>query len=267
MFAVPGVEQETRTGELADGFDFPVGKPDAFGYYKARGFRSWHHLGEDWNALGDPNGDLGKPIHSIAHGIVVYSDDYGSSWGNVIIVRHAYRHRDGRIYYLDSLYAHLKERSVKLYDRVMRGQLLGTIGSNRGMYAPHLHFELRKNINVGLIHSRYARDLSNYYSPTTFIEQNRTLRKEYRSHPIPVNSFDTGISNRHSGPRLKKLPELPTPNSDPENPTVDKSLHDILIRNRLIDEGTDEPPEVTEQRDKVRAFWSDFRPQLKDESQ
>src|SRR4029077_18291115 len=30
---------ETGFTRLADGFDFPVGKPDAQGYYKARGFR------------------------------------------------------------------------------------------------------------------------------------------------------------------------------------------------------------------------------------
>ena len=34
---------------LADGFDFPVGKPNGDGYYKARGLRlkSPRHLGED----------------------------------------------------------------------------------------------------------------------------------------------------------------------------------------------------------------------------
>jgi len=31
---------ETAATKLADGFDFPVGKPEAEGYYKARGFRS-----------------------------------------------------------------------------------------------------------------------------------------------------------------------------------------------------------------------------------
>jgi hypothetical protein len=33
--------------KLANGFDFPVGKPEAQGYYKARGFGSGGHLGED----------------------------------------------------------------------------------------------------------------------------------------------------------------------------------------------------------------------------
>ena len=88
---------------LADGFDFPVGKPDHFGYYKARGFRPNGHLGEDWNGLGGSNSDLGHPVYSIAHGVVVYAENYGSNWGNVVVVRHAYRHDDGLVYFVDSL--------------------------------------------------------------------------------------------------------------------------------------------------------------------
>src|SRR5205085_6221457 len=42
---------ETAFVKIADGFDFPVGKPDAQGYYKARGFRSHGHLGEDWDGI------------------------------------------------------------------------------------------------------------------------------------------------------------------------------------------------------------------------
>ena len=40
--------------KLADGFDFPVGKPEAKGYYKARGLRLRPplHFGEDWNGTG-----------------------------------------------------------------------------------------------------------------------------------------------------------------------------------------------------------------------
>ncbi|MEM8889827.1 MAG: M23 family peptidase, partial [Bacteroidota bacterium] len=31
-------------------FDYPVGKPDARGYYNAQGFQKNNHLGDDWNA-------------------------------------------------------------------------------------------------------------------------------------------------------------------------------------------------------------------------
>ena len=37
---------------LADGFDFPVGKPNADGYRISRGFTPHGHLGEDWVGQG-----------------------------------------------------------------------------------------------------------------------------------------------------------------------------------------------------------------------
>ncbi|HEY1080753.1 MAG TPA: hypothetical protein VGE29_00740, partial [Prosthecobacter sp.] len=50
---------------LADGFDFPVGKPDAAGYYKARGYWPNGHMGEDWNGNGGGDSDLGAPIYAM----------------------------------------------------------------------------------------------------------------------------------------------------------------------------------------------------------
>lgn len=37
---------------LSDGFDFPVGKPNAKGYIDKQPFGKNFHLGEDWNAAG-----------------------------------------------------------------------------------------------------------------------------------------------------------------------------------------------------------------------
>ena len=78
---------------LADGFDFPVGKPDAKGYYKSRGLRlaTPRHLGEDWNGVGGGNSDLGDPVYSIGMGLVTYAADARGRWGKVVIVRHAFR--------------------------------------------------------------------------------------------------------------------------------------------------------------------------------
>lgn len=288
---------------LADGFDYPVGKPDAFGYYKFRGFRSNYHLGEDWNGLGGSNSDLGAPVYNVAHGVVVYSDDYGSNWGNVIVVRHAYRHTDGVVYFVDSLYGHLQKRLVEKLDKVTRGQQVGTIGTNRGMYVAHLHFEMRKNINVGLVHSRYSRDLSNYYVPSNFIDNHRVLRQEYRTAQIPYDTFDSGTSNRFVGPSLNPFPVLAaSANLKPEplQPWLDPELREILARNKLGTAAVTDPagipailaqttnreipkaakaarptaPEpgvedpATEalnqsERDKIKAFWTGFREQLK----
>ncbi len=37
--------------DIANAFDYPVGKPDAVGYYNAQPFGKNHHLGDDWNAV------------------------------------------------------------------------------------------------------------------------------------------------------------------------------------------------------------------------
>src|SRR5262249_27927625 len=130
---------------VADGFDFPVGKPEAKGYHKARGFWPNGHLGEDWNGNGGGDTDLGDPIYSTAGGVVIISENIGVGWGNVILIRHAYRDSSGKIEMVDSLYGHLLERLVKVHQIVERGQLVGKMGGNNGMYPVHLHFEMRKN--------------------------------------------------------------------------------------------------------------------------
>lgn len=174
---------------LADGFDFPVGKPNAEGYYKYRGFWPNGHLGEDWNGKGGGDSDLGDPIYSMGSGVVVLSEDIKVGWGNCIIVRHAYRDATGKIDMVDSLYAHLLERKVKVGEVVERGQLVGTMGGNNGMYAVHLHFEIRKNLQIGMNRSQFARDYSNYHSPTTFINANRQLQGSFQKVDIPVRTF------------------------------------------------------------------------------
>ena len=93
--------QEAAT-YLADGFDLPVGKPDAEGYYKARGYRPNGHLGEDWNGKGGGDSDLGDPIYAVAHGVVLYAQNFGHGWGNVVIIRHVYE-EDGQKRVVDSL--------------------------------------------------------------------------------------------------------------------------------------------------------------------
>lgn len=174
---------------LADGFDFPVGKPDANGYHKARGFFPNGHLGEDWNGNGGGDTDLGDPIYAMGNGIVLHSDNVGVGWGNVVIVRHAFRDASGKIDMVDSLYGHLQERKVKLHQIVQRGQLVGTMGGNNGMYPVHLHFEIRKNLQIGMNRSQFARDYSNYYSPTQFISARRQLPSSLQKVEIPINTF------------------------------------------------------------------------------
>jgi hypothetical protein len=180
---------DTVRCQLADGFDFPVGKPDAAGYYKARGFWPNGHLGEDWNGRGGGDSDEGDPIYSIGRGVVVMSEDVKVGWGNVVIIRHVYREVTGKVEMVDSLYGHLLERKVRVGQTVERGQVIGTMGSNRGMYPVHLHLEVRKNLTIGMNRSKFARDYSNYHSPTAFINAHRQLVADARRYEIAVNTF------------------------------------------------------------------------------
>ena len=162
---------------LADGFDFPVGKPDAVGYHKARGFTPNGHLGEDWDGDGGGNTDLGDPIYSIGNGVVVWARDMRAGWGNVVIVRHTFREpmAGGALVTFDSLYGHLDTILVAEGQVVMRGQQIATMGTAHGLYDAHLHFELHRNIAIGMYRSAFPRDFSNYYDPTQFLNGHRKL--------------------------------------------------------------------------------------------
>jgi len=172
----------------ADGFDMPVGKPSADGYYRSRGLILGHHLGDDWNGNGGGNTDLGAPVYSTAHGLTVYAKDARMGWGNLVIIRHAYW-EGGRWNYVDSVYAHLKQIFVREGQQIKRGQLVGSIGTNRGMYAAHLHFEIRKNLRIGVNQGSYRKDLSNYFKPHEFISEKRQLKGGGVEVKVPINTF------------------------------------------------------------------------------
>jgi Peptidase family M23 len=172
---------------LADGFDLPVGK-NGKAYYKARGVRPNGHLGEDWNGTGGGDTDLGDPIYSAADGIVTFAQDYRLGWGNVVIIRSAYL-ENGDTKYVDSLYGHLLDFTVRTGQIVKRGQQIARMGSNRGMYPAHLHFEMRKNINVGMYRSSFPRDWSVYWSPQEFVAAHRECGGNSRIVSVPVDTY------------------------------------------------------------------------------
>lgn len=172
----------------ADGFDQPVGKPDAEGYYRSRGLIIGRHMGDDWNGNGMGNTDLGAPVYATAHGLTVYARDAHMGWGKTVIVRHAYW-EGGKWNYADSFYTHMHQIFVREGQQIRRGQLVGSIGTNRGMYTAHLHFEIRKNLRIGINQSSYRKDLSNYYRPYDFILGRRNLPGGNRRVEVPLNTF------------------------------------------------------------------------------
>ncbi len=153
---------------ISESFDFPVGKPDAKGYYNAQKFQENMHLGDDWNAVTGGNSDLGDPIYSIANGYVKFAEDHGGGWGNVIRVIH--KMSNGKI--VESLYAHCDTILVKEKQWIKKGMKIGTIGNVDGQYLAHLHFEIRNNIELP-IGAGYSDKTDGYLDPTEFIKKNR----------------------------------------------------------------------------------------------
>lgn len=177
---------------MADGFDFPVGKPNAEGYYKARGLRlrAPQHFGEDWNGRAGGDSDLGDPVYAVADGIVTFAHNVRSGWGNVVLTRHAYRDSaTGKVKFCDTLNGHLNDIRVKVGQQIKRGQQIGTIGSNFGMYPAHLHFEIRHNINIGMLRRNVPSDLVNWADPTVFINKHRRLNREWKAVIMPTGTY------------------------------------------------------------------------------
>ncbi|HVJ47200.1 MAG TPA: M23 family metallopeptidase [Luteolibacter sp.] len=178
---------------LADGFDFPVGKPDGAGYYKARGMRlaSPQHFGEDWNGRSGGDSDLGAPVYNIGDGIVTFAHNVGQGWGNVVLVRYAYRDPGtGQVKYCDALYGHLLKIMTSVGKQVKRGEQIGQIGSNSGMYPAHLHFEIRHNIYIGMGRRSVPATLEHWADPTQFINKYRRLNREWRAVKVPTGTYE-----------------------------------------------------------------------------
>ncbi len=189
IFAIPAFAADQQAPTLtADGFDFPVGKPEGDGYYKARGYRPNGHLGEDWNGRGGGDTDLGAPVFACANGAVVFAENFRHGWGNVIIIRHVYA-EGGVNKFVDSLYGHLDQILTRYGQHVRRGQQIGTIGTGGGLYAAHLHFEIRKDLRVGMARHRFPHDDQVYWNPTDFVNAHRKSAVSAPTAMIPINTF------------------------------------------------------------------------------
>ena len=156
------------TINYTNGFDFPVGKPNAKGYYNAQEFTKNNHLGDDWNGVNGGNSDFGDSIYSIANGYVLFAENIRGGWGNVIRIKH-YINKNEQV---ESLYAHCNSIKVKKGNYVAKGYNIGTIGNNDGQYFAHLHLEVRSQVGLP-IGGGYSSNTEGYLNPTEYIKNNR----------------------------------------------------------------------------------------------
>lgn len=95
--------------------------------YKIKKF----HAGVDFSA------PQGTPIYASGAGTVVKTRRSRRGYGNTVTIDHGYGY--------STFYAHNKDIKVKKGDKVVRGQIIATVGNTGKSTAPHLHYEVRKN--------------------------------------------------------------------------------------------------------------------------
>lgn len=88
----------------------------------------------------DIGAKAGQKVKASASGTVVYSGPSGNKYGNLLIVKHVFKHNDEYI----SAYAHNDKLFVKEGVKVSQGQVIAEIGSGIGQNNALLHFEIRK---------------------------------------------------------------------------------------------------------------------------
>jgi murein DD-endopeptidase MepM/ murein hydrolase activator NlpD len=118
----------------ANSYVFPVVYPRLSSSFGMRKHPIWkvsrHHSGIDLAA------PIGSFVRAISSGLVIFSDPHGG-YGNLIVIAH----KNG----ITSHYGHLEKMRVNPGDRVVAGQIIGTVGTTGHSTGPHLHFEIRKS--------------------------------------------------------------------------------------------------------------------------
>lgn len=116
-----------------EGLTFPVpgGRMGrGFGHTRRGSMRHRRHNGVD---IGAPEG---TPIVAARGGLVMYSDNGITGYGNMVILLH----REG----FSTLYAHCRSTTVFAGQTVERGQAIAEVGHTGFAPGPHLHFEWRQ---------------------------------------------------------------------------------------------------------------------------
>ncbi len=163
---------------LAENFAYPIGKTETVtqakdkkdDWYNAQDFTVNNHLGEDWNKNSGGNTDCGEPVFAAANGTIVYAENAGTGWGNVIIIEHNLP--DGKK--IQTLYGHLR-KILKNSGEIKKREQIGEIGNADGKYLCHLHFELREE-NCPMWNKAgagYSAENAGWLDPSDFIDKHK----------------------------------------------------------------------------------------------
>jgi len=78
----------------------------------------------------------GTPVYAAESGTVIEAGYKKSGYGNLVVIKHGSD--------LATYYGHLSKIIISSGDKVIKGKLIGKIGSTGKSTGPHLHFEIRK---------------------------------------------------------------------------------------------------------------------------
>lgn len=89
------------------------------------------HAGLDFTA------PQGTPIYASANGVVRIAGHLGTGYGNHVVINHGYGY--------ETLYGHMFRVKATVGQRVIRGEIIGYVGSTGKSTGPHCHYEVHKN--------------------------------------------------------------------------------------------------------------------------
>lgn len=106
--------------------------------------------------------EVGSPVYATADGIITIAKDY-LGYGNFVKIDHGYDYQ--------TAYGHLDNIGVKKGQRVVRGQIIGTVGNTGISTGPHLHYEV-------LFQNKPVNPINFYSQDITLDEFDRMLKAQ-----------------------------------------------------------------------------------------
>ncbi len=79
----------------------------------------------------------GTPIYATANGKVEVAGNLGDGYGRHVVINHGYGYK--------TLYGHMVRIKARVGQAVIRGEVIGWVGSTGKSTGPHCHYEVKKN--------------------------------------------------------------------------------------------------------------------------
>ncbi len=120
--AIMPINQKDLAHAVTSGFGWRIHP-----IYKSQEF----HPGMDFAA------EQGTPIYSTGDGVVEVADNLAQGYGNHVVINHGFGY--------ETLYGHMSKIKARVGQKVLRGELIGYVGSTGLSTAPHVHYEVIRN--------------------------------------------------------------------------------------------------------------------------